>query len=178
MRVRPFAVPSPRAIATWARRRPFEGDVRALLHHDRDDVALPLAAFESARRAVLAFRVYPETLLRARVGTADGNVAPGATIVQRVRIGPASLEAGCRVLDVWDRPDAAGFRYVTLRGHPECGIATFAVERSDRAARFVIASDSQPERWLKLIGRAAQARRLQRRAVAGALARMRDEATR
>src|SRR5207247_5481856 len=68
MRVRPFAVPPPRAIATWARRRPFEGDVRALLHHDRDDVALPLAAFGSARRAVLAFRVYPETLLRARVG--------------------------------------------------------------------------------------------------------------
>ena len=64
-----------------------------------------------------------------------------------------------------------GFRYVTLEGHPERGVASFALAWDDARATFRIESRSEPAGVARL--GAAYARRAQRRAVEGALARMR-----
>lgn len=174
MRLRPFRVPPPSAAAWWAHRgTTHEG--APLPNHDADEVVVPASrdAFERARDALLRYDVYPASILAHRVCTGDGRVAKGALIVQRAKLGPVAVEAGVRAADAWDEPDRAGFRYVTLRGHPERGIATFSLAHEGERATFRIESDSGPAAWETRL-RSGQARRLQRRAVAGALARMRN----
>ena len=141
---------------------------------DRDEVALACvdaaAAFARARDALLAYDVYPRDVLRHRVD--GGRVAAGALVVQRIRVGPLAVEAGVRVVEAWDEPARVGYRYVTLRGHPERGEASFHLERDGDRVVFRIESRSGLARpyapWLR-----AYARRRQRAAVAGAMARMR-----
>ena len=178
MRWRAFRVPPPASLAWWAARdATFTPGSARLRRRDSDEVAVepadPDAAFARGRAALLAYRVYPESLLVHRVGTPDGRVAAGAVIVQRVRVGPLALEAGVRVLDAWDAPDRAGFSYVTLRGHPERGVASFALTR--QGGRLVFRMESESEAAWPLLGPpgAAYARRRQRGAVAAGLTCMR-----
>ena len=175
MRWRAFRAPPPDAVAWWAARDAscVPGPAARLRHVDADEVAVdardPDAAFARARAALLAYRVYPESILLRRVGTPDGNVAAGAVVVQRIRVGPAAVEAGVRVLEAWDEPHRAGYRYVALRGHPERGVAGFHLERQGARVAFRIESASE----CVVPGLAAYARRRQRAAVEAALERMR-----
>src|SRR5215212_2456922 len=97
----------------------------------------PAAAFARLRDRLMTYDVFPPNIVRATI-CPPGRITAGATIVQRIGIGPLALEAAVRVVDVWDRVvgdlegepggvRVAGFRYVTLRGHPECGVASFEV---------------------------------------------------
>lgn len=137
----------------------------------------PEAAFARAREALSLYRVYRPGRLRARVLTPDGRMAPGALVVQRVRLGPLVVEAGVRVVDLVDAEDGAGrtygYAYATLPGHPERGVARFRLRLDRRAGEvsFGISSWSMPGHWLTRVGR-PYARRLQLRETAAALARM------
>jgi uncharacterized protein (UPF0548 family) len=53
----------------------------------------------------------------------------GTDLLLRVGFGPFHMSAPCRVLEVIDGPDRAGFAYGTLRGHPECGLERFEIVR-------------------------------------------------
>jgi uncharacterized protein (UPF0548 family) len=88
------------------------------------------ATFERVRRRLFAYDIFPPRRIQHSVcrGT---EIATGATIVQRVVLGPLALEMAVRVVDAWNRTvdgaHEAGFTYVTLAGHAECGVSSFAV---------------------------------------------------
>lgn len=134
-------------------------------------------SFETASEALLRYRVFDPARMLARVCTEDGLVAEGATIVQRVRIGPASLETAVRVVGVQRSDERVGFSYVTVRGHPEQGLASFAVLRVPGGGRIEAEAWSKPGSLLTLLGRPI-ARRLQRRFTREALASLHERALR
>jgi uncharacterized protein (UPF0548 family) len=64
------------------------------------------------------------------VVVATGPATPGRIVTLRPRTGPGAwlrLTAPCEVTDVIDRPDARGFTYRALPGHPERGWETFLI---------------------------------------------------
>jgi len=136
----------------------------------------PFAAFVRVRDRLLAYDVFPPVVVRATI-CPDGRITVGATIVQHVAVGPLALEAAVRVIEVWDRagPDggsAAGFRYVTLRGHPECGVASFEVRATPAGeVRVLLGARSRPGTWQTRLGRPF-ARLLQRTLTRAALRRL------
>lgn len=117
------------------------------------------AVLARAIDALQRYRIFPPERMRAAVCTPDRRIAPGATIVQRLFIGSMGLETAVRVVDQFDVETGAarrvGFTYATLRGHPERGIATFAVNRHapSGALTFTIESWSRSGHWLTLAGR-------------------------
>jgi uncharacterized protein (UPF0548 family) len=114
--------------------------------------------------------------MRACVCTADGTVAAGAVVIQRVLLGPLALETAVRVVEVFDRPSSddteahdVGFSYVTLVGHMERGTAGFFLRRArDGVVTFNVESWSRPGNVLAALGRPF-ARAVQKRFTAEAL---------
>ena len=112
--------------------------------------------------------------MHARVCSEDGRLREGTTIVQRVAIGPVTLESGVRVIRVWRHQDAdgeeSGFTYATLQGHPERGVSTFRLrhQRAPPSIEFLIDVRSRPGSWLTRLARPL-ARRFQIRATEAAL---------
>ena len=118
-------------------------------HHERE-VRLPTSealdsAFQLLRTQLLSYDIFPARFLRFVI-CPPGQVAVGSIIVQRIGFGPVALESAVRVVDVWDRLTAgeqqAGFRYVTLAGHPERGTASFEV-RLGRDGKLMVVLESQ-----------------------------------
>jgi uncharacterized protein (UPF0548 family) len=94
----------------------------------------------------------------------DDRAREGTTVVIGLPIGPALILAPCRVTEVFDSRDRAGFRYVTLPGHPEDGFEEFVVERSaDDEVCFVVRPVSRPGSMLTRLA-APVSRLIQRRA--------------
>lgn len=117
--------------------------------------------FERAAEALLRYRIFAPGRMYAHVCTADGIVAVDATIVQRVVFGPAALETAVRVIELERLADRVGFAYATLQGHPECGVASFAVIRVERRHKFQAHAWSRPGNILTMLTRRVS-RRLQR----------------
>jgi uncharacterized protein (UPF0548 family) len=109
--------------------------------------------FARAVDALLAYRIFSPSRMYARVCTPDGLVAVGATIIQRVIFGPVSIETAVRVIEVDRSQDRASFAYATLRGHPERGVASFAVTRTATGCRFEAQAWSRAGHWLSILGR-------------------------
>jgi uncharacterized protein (UPF0548 family) len=132
----------------------------------------PEAAFARTRARLLAYKIFPPSLLRSAT-CPEGPIRHEATIIQRFQFGPLALEAAVRVIDVWDRQERgvrdAGFRYVTLQGHPECGIATFRVHQDESGVvTIIIEANSQPGVLVTRLARPIS-RALQQRATQAAL---------
>ncbi len=171
----------PDACDRWVRRAEtdsLEGTEGAIDHYARAVVLPPHADldtfFQRLEDRLLTYQVFPPRLMEALICSEDGRLSEGATIVQRVAVGPWTLEAGVRVIRVWSRRDAAGaetgFTYTTLRGHPERGVSTFRIRRDAEEPRinFLIDVRSRPGSWLTKLARPV-ARRFQIRATHAAL---------
>ena len=133
--------------------------------------------FERAAEALLAYRIFPPSRMVSHVCTADHRVAPGATLVQRVVLGPTGLETAVRVIEVERTPERAFFAYATLQGHPERGVASFAVIRAGSEQRFEAQAWSRSGHWLTILGRPVSRllqRALTREAVASFCASVRS----
>ena len=66
---------------------------------------------------------------------------------------PFQFTAPCRVLQVIDAPDRAGFTYGTLPGHPESGIEQFTLTRTATGlVRFHLDVVSRPATWYARLG--------------------------
>lgn len=128
--------------------------------HDRYEGRVE-GPFENALDRLLRYDIFPPERMRARVCSPDARIAAGVTIVQRIRIGALALETAVRVIEHEQTADAARFAYATLRGHPERGIASFALERHPSELRFIIEAWSRPGNTLAHLGRPF-ARHLQR----------------
>ena len=76
---------------------------------------------------------------------------------------------------VVDEPDAFGFGYGTLKGHPEEGEESFVVRRSPAGALFEVTALSRPATLSSRVG-APIARRIQRRVTSRYLAGIREAA--
>ena len=103
-----------------------QAHVRLLNGEDAD------AAFVRIRTRLFVYDIFPPNLI-CFVLCPERAIEPDSLIVQRAGIGPLRLESAVRVVETWDR-DAdgerdAGFRYVTLAGHPERGVTSFSVRR-------------------------------------------------
>ena len=135
----------------------------------------PTAWFGRLEERLLSYQVFPPEIMQAQVCSPDARLREGTTIVQRVAIGPVTLEAGVRVLRVWRDRDAegaeTGFTYATLEGHPERGVSTFRLRRNTDATSiaFLIDVRSRPGSWLTRLT-SPVARRFQIRATEAALA--------
>jgi uncharacterized protein (UPF0548 family) len=170
------------ACERWVGRREtdsLDGDEGVIDHYARR-VELPPGAdigswFRRFEDRLLAYRVFPPDLMHAHICSEDDRLREGTTIVQRVAIGPLTLEAGVRVIRVWHHEDEdideTGFTYATLQGHPERGISTFRLRRRTAPPSIDLLIDvrSRPGVWLTRVARPI-ARRFQIRATKAALA--------
>jgi uncharacterized protein (UPF0548 family) len=147
----------------------YEAEVHRRRGEDAD------AAFDRIRRQLFAYDIFPPKLIRF-VLCPGRTVELGGLIVQRAGFGPIRLESAVRVVDVWDR-DAdnardAGFRYVTLAGHPERGVASFAVHRDPSGiVTLTLDARSQAGTLVSRVGRPI-ARRVQMGATRAAVTRL------
>jgi uncharacterized protein (UPF0548 family) len=152
--------------ATNARKAPFVcADWSALdANATRDDVGrggyvhdiyeAPLVGdFDRAVEALLTYQIFAPQRMYAHVCTADHRVAVGATIVQRVALGPVALETAVRVVELERTIDRAYFAYATLQGHPERGVASFAVIRTGADKKFEAQAWSRSGTWLTTLAR-------------------------
>lgn len=109
--------------------------------------------FERAIDALLEYRIFTPSRMIAHVCTLDGRVALGATIVQRVVLGPVAIETAVRVIEIQRDLNGAWYAYATLHGHPERGIASFAVVRTGGRITFEAQTWSRAGSWLTVAGR-------------------------
>lgn len=128
--------------------------------------------FEQLGELVLDWAVQRRSGIAVR--TEDDSDAPAATEGLRVRVvipllvaGAVRLEvaAPAVVVRVLREPDAIGFAYRTLPGHPEAGEESFVVRRSGDRAVFELRALSRPAFPYSLaapVGRAMQRRYTER----------------
>lgn len=113
------------------------------------------------RRGELSFRRAGETILswdmhrRAgmRVHGTSPRAEPGSTVVLGLGLAGIRLVFPCRVHESFDEPNRIGFDYVTLPGHPECGMERFQVELTeDGSVHASITAVSRPANLLVALG--------------------------
>lgn len=156
LRRRPGDLPSWRAAGVSA-----TTDLAAAWREDRYEGmahGVGAAGYERARERILRYTFFPPDRVTGTVDTPDGLIAPGATIVQRVRVWFMGFESGTRVVALADGADEAGrrsvrFSYATLVGHPEAGIATFAAtEMGSGDVAITIVTRSRAQAWWARLG--------------------------
>jgi uncharacterized protein (UPF0548 family) len=110
----------------------------------------------------------------------DAEVEVGQTVTLLIRQLGLWVVASCRVESVVEEAERFGFSYVTMPGHPECGVETFVIRYAplgrDSRVHFDIEATSRPldplVRLVSPIGRA-----IQRRATRAYIAALRDWTT-
>jgi uncharacterized protein (UPF0548 family) len=111
--------------------------------------------FDVIRQRLFRYDIFPRSMMVAAMAPA-APLCAGATIVQRVQFGACAVESGVRVVEVWGADDElahdAGFSYVTLVGHPECGVETFRVTLDGEGVTLSMEARSRPGDILTWIG--------------------------
>jgi uncharacterized protein (UPF0548 family) len=104
--------------------------------------------FEEAADAVMHWGMQRGAGLR--VEASSDTVEVGAVVMVKM----AFLKAPCRVVYVIDEPDARGFAYGTLPGHPESGEERFVVRHDPITAAVYaeVSAFSRPASWWSKAG--------------------------
>jgi uncharacterized protein (UPF0548 family) len=95
-------------------------------------------AFRYAADKLMTWRMHADAGLR--VSASAERAHEGAVVL--CRLGP--LRIPCRVVWVRDEPDAVGFCYGTLQGHPEEGEEAFLVTRAGAEVTLAVSAYSRP----------------------------------
>jgi uncharacterized protein (UPF0548 family) len=75
----------------------------------------------------------------------DPVIEVGSTVALSIPVGPMSVSASARIVEVVDEPNRYGFTYATLPHHPEDGEESFIVERrADGSVHYVITAVWRP----------------------------------
>lgn len=108
-------------------------------------------AFRRCRDALLRLSIFPSRLVTLHADSHDGRATEGATVIERVNVGPLGFEAAVRIITLTAEtgPPVAGSRFemtwATVEGHPEQGVETFGVEwRDDGSLKLTIRAGSRP----------------------------------
>ena len=139
-----------------------------VMDHNRQKLGTGEAAFERAKVAIRAWRMFPAPWTAIEPPTTP--IREGETLAVHVRVLGLWWLNATRIVYTIDEPRMYGFAYGTLPGHVEMGEERFLVEwdRTTESVWFDILAFSRPRHLLtKLAGR--QARRMQQR--------FRDEST-
>ncbi len=107
-------------------------------------------AFAAAAAAVMRWQMHRGAGLRVAATTDEAAV--GTVVVLGVGFGPLRLLTPCRVVEVTDEPDRAGFAYGTLPGHQERGEERFEVVRRDDEVALEITAFSRHAAWYARLG--------------------------
>jgi uncharacterized protein (UPF0548 family) len=160
---------------------PLDGTAEKLLARARADQPTysggldPCPGFDTFARTIRlargedSFRAAGETILGwgmqrgagLRVHAETPRATAGSTAVLGIGVAGVYLAFPCRVNEVYAEPTRLGFSYLTLPGHPECGIERFLVELApDGAVQASVTAVSRPANLLVSlagpVGRAAQ----------------------
>ena len=107
-----------------------------IVEHHEVDLGNGDGVWERAQAAVTTWAAQRGASMSVTPGDAP---VVGATVVVTTRQAGLWVLAPCRIVDVVDDGDRAGFTYATLPGHPERGVESFTVVRDvDGAVRFEI----------------------------------------
>lgn len=118
-------------------------------HTMRRTIRLPGGedSFRQAGEAILGWRMHRGAGLRVCPETP--RATPGSTVVTALGFAGVYLTFPCRVKEVYEQPNRLGFSYLTLPGHPECGIEEFLVELApDGAVLASVTAVSRPANLL------------------------------
>lgn len=134
--------------------------------HDQWAGPLP-HGFEPARAALRRWAGHRA----ARIVIADPPpIEVGATVAMAIPVGPISVTAAARIIDVVDEPDRFGFTYATLPHHPSDGEESFIISRTpDGAAHYTVTARWRPGTYAARV-LPPVTRFLQRRAISRYLA--------
>jgi uncharacterized protein (UPF0548 family) len=114
---------------------------RVLIHSD----------FGRAAQDLMGWRMHQRAGLRVRASSPL--VAADVVVLLSLGWRRASVRFPCRVVYVVDEPDARGFAYGTLPGHPERGEERFVVSRrTDGRLEFTISAFSRPATRMAKLG--------------------------
>lgn len=101
---------------------------------------------ERAAEALLTWQVHRG--LGARLTADRPRAEPDAIVVLTFGQAPFAVTVPCRVVHVIAEPDADGFAYGTLPGHPETGEEAFIVRtRPDGQVTFTVRAFSRHSAW-------------------------------
>jgi uncharacterized protein (UPF0548 family) len=129
------------------------GELPPGYHHIRRVAPIGQGAGDFQRACDLLLRWDLHRRAGLAVTTADEHVELGADVEVGLRLGPLTFSAPCRVVRMVDEPQARGFAYGTLPGHPECGEEAFVVRLgTDDVVRMEITAFSKPARWFSRLG--------------------------
>ena len=107
--------------------------------------------FRQAGEAILGWDMHRRAGLRVHAETP--RATEGSTVLLGLGLAGGYLVIPCRVSEVYQEPNRLGFSYVTLPGHPECGIEQFVVELAeDGAVQATIRAVSRPGTALVALG--------------------------
>ena len=118
-------------------------------------------SFRRAGETILSWDMHRRAGMRVQATTPRAE--PGSTAVLGLGLAGFRLIFPCRVRESYDEPNRIGFAYVTLPGHPECGIERFQVKLAeDGTVHASVTAVSRPASLLVALGgpvaRAAQRR--------------------
>ena len=135
------------------------------------------AGAETFDRAMLGLRRWAcHAGIGARLHPPQPSIELDTTMVVALPVGPVTVLAPTRIVEVVDEPGRFGFAYGTLPGHPEQGEESFVVERGvDGIVRAEVGVVARPGPLLRVVGPAVLV--AQRRAVGRYLAALRAAST-
>jgi uncharacterized protein (UPF0548 family) len=82
----------------------------------------------------------------------ESRLAPDATVLTSIKMGPLTMVAPCRIVRLWKSDNSFGFAYGTLPGHPESGEESFSLERRNDGTYFTIRAFSRSASLLVRLG--------------------------
>lgn len=106
-------------------------------------ITLNDTTFEDAVERLMTWRIQEGAGLQVRASSL--RVEQDAVVLMRLGVGPVGLSVPCRVTYAVVGPDAAGFAYGTLEGHPESGEEFFFQERFGDRVTFMVRAFSRPQ---------------------------------
>jgi uncharacterized protein (UPF0548 family) len=101
------------------------------------------ASFRRAGEAILGWQMHRRAGMRVHAETPRASA--GSTVVLGLGLAGVYLVIPCRVHEVFEEPARLGFSYLTLPGHPECGMEQFLVELApDGSVQAAVTAVSKP----------------------------------
>jgi len=108
-------------------------------------------SFRRAGETILGWDMHRRAGLTVR--PSSPRATEGGTVVIGLGLAGVALAIPCRVKEVYEQPNRLGFSYLTLPGHPECGMEQFLVElASDGSVRATVTAVSRPGTLLVALG--------------------------
>jgi uncharacterized protein (UPF0548 family) len=120
---------------------------RFAIDHNRQLLGTGAAAFERAKQAVRAWRMFPAPW--TAIEPDDAPIETGTTVAVHVRVLGLWWLNATRIVYTIDEPRKFGFAYGTLPGHAELGEERFVVEHlADDTVWYDVLAYSRPRHLL------------------------------